>query len=120
MITLLGTPRHSQRISRRNLLQLGTLGLGGLALPDLLRLQPLGNALPEVSRSLPKPVIRFWLYGGPSHIDMYDLKPEAPANYRGEFKPIRTNVPGLDICELLPLQSRLADKFALIRNMKFQ
>ena len=61
-----------------------------------------------------------YLNGGPSHIDMYDLKPDAPVEYRGEFKPIRTNVPGMDICELMPLQAKIADKLAIIRNMKFQ
>ena len=61
-----------------------------------------------------------YLYGGPSHLDMYDLKPDAPAEFRGEFKPIRTNVPGMDICELMPLQARIADKLAIIRNLRFQ
>ena len=53
-------------------------------------------------------------------MDTYDLKPDAPVEYRGEFKPIQTNVPGMDICELMPLQAKIADKFAIIRNMKFQ
>ena len=61
-----------------------------------------------------------YLNGGPSHIDLYDLKPDAPVEYRGEFKPIKTNVPGFDICELMPLQAKIADKLAIIRNMKFQ
>jgi hypothetical protein len=61
-----------------------------------------------------------YLNGGPSHVDMYDMKPDAPVEYRGEFKPIRTNVPGMEICELLPLQAKIADKFAIIRNMKFE
>jgi hypothetical protein len=60
-----------------------------------------------------------WLNGGPSHIDMYDLKPNAPAEYRGEFQPIRTNVPGLDICELMPLQAKIADKLALLRTLQY-
>ena len=60
-----------------------------------------------------------YLNGGPSHVDMYDMKPDAPAEYRGEFKPIRTNVPGFDICEHMPLQATIADKLAVIRNMKF-
>ena len=59
------------------------------------------------------------LAGGPSHIDMYDLKPDAPADYRGEFKPIRTNVPGFDICEHMPLQAQIADKLALVRTVQF-
>src|SRR5260370_10025584 len=56
--------------------------------------------------------------GGPSHIDMYDMKPDAPVEYRGEFKPMQTNVPGLDICELMPLQAKIADKLAVIRGFK--
>jgi hypothetical protein len=59
------------------------------------------------------------LAGGPSHLDMYDLKPDAPSDYRGEFRPIRTNVPGFDICEHMPLQSRIADKLALVRTVQF-
>ena len=56
------------------------------------------------------------LSGGPSHIDMYDMKPLAPVEYRGEFNPIRTNVPGMEICELMPMQSQIADKFAILRG----
>ena len=59
------------------------------------------------------------LAGGPSHMDMYDLKPDAPADFRGEFKPIRTNVPGFDICEHMPLQAKIADKLALVRTVQF-
>jgi hypothetical protein len=62
-------------------------------------------------------VIFLWLPGGPSHMEMYDMKPDAPAEYRGDFKPIRTRVPGLDVCELLPLHAQVADKFALIRSI---
>jgi hypothetical protein len=67
-----------------------------------------------------KAAIMVYLNGGPSHLDMYDLKPDAPVEYRGEFKPIKTNLPGMDICELFPQQAKIADKFAIIRNMKFQ
>jgi hypothetical protein len=70
-----------------------------------------GRAVPDTS------VIFLWLPGGPPHMETYDLKPDAPSEYRGEFKPIRTNVPGLDICEHLPLHARCADKFALIRSI---
>ena len=59
------------------------------------------------------------LIGGPSHIDMYDMKPDAPVEIRGEFKPIKTNVPGIDICEHMPRQARIADKLTIVRNMKF-
>jgi hypothetical protein len=58
-----------------------------------------------------------YLPGGPSHLDMYDLKPDAPVEIRGEFQPIRTNVPGIDLCELMPLQARIADQFALVRGV---
>src|SRR6202040_2367481 len=67
-----------------------------------------------------KAVTYVYRWGGPSHIDTYDMKPDAPAEYRGEFKPIQTNVPGFDLCELFPLQATIADKLAVIRNMKFQ
>lgn len=102
-------------INRRTFLQAGTLGLGGLTLADLLRLQAQGAVR---SDSAPKSVIMVYLAGGPSHIDMYDMKPDAPAEIRGEFKPSRTNVSGLDICELMPLQTKIADKLAVIRGFQ--
>ncbi len=100
--------------SRRDFLRMGMLGLGGLSLADVLRLQSqaAGAALPN------KAVIMVYLPGGPSHVDTYDMKPDAPVEIRGEFKPIQTNVPGFDICELMPLQARIADKLALIRGFK--
>jgi uncharacterized protein (DUF1501 family) len=102
-------------MTRRGFLKAGTLGLGSLSLADVLRLRASGKATAEKNKA----VIFVYLFGGPSHIDTYDMKPDAPAEYRGEFKPIQTNVPGFDICELLPLQAKIADKLALIRNMKF-
>jgi hypothetical protein len=59
------------------------------------------------------------LAGGPSHMDMYDLKPDAPADFRGDFRPIKTNVPGFDLCEHMPMQARIADKLALVRTVQF-
>src|SRR5262249_43530619 len=100
-------------IARRDFLRLGGLGLGGLMLSDLLRLR----AQEQAPRS--KSVIMVLLIGGPSHIDMYDLKPDAPQDIRGEFKPIATKTPGMQICELMPLQAQIADKLAIIRNLKF-
>lgn len=100
-------------LSRRDFLQVGALGFGGLTLADLLKAQ--GAQQAKASR---KSVIMIYLCGAPSHIDMYDLKPQAPVEYRGEFKPIQTNVPGVEICELMPLQSRIADKLAIIRNLR--
>jgi hypothetical protein len=102
-------------LSRRSFLKVGTLGLGGLALADYLRLRAKGEssltAVPETS------VIFVWLPGGPPHMEMYDVKPEAPRDYRGEFNPIPTNVPGLDVCELMPLHATCADKYSIIRSV---
>ena len=80
---------------------------------DLLRLRAEDNA-PRV-----KSVIMVLLVGGPSHIDMYDLKPDAPVEFRGEFKPIATKAPGMSLCELLPRQAQIADRLTIIRNLKF-
>jgi hypothetical protein len=102
-------------ISRRHFLKVGGLAMGGLSLADLLRLKSHGATRPEAGA---KAVIMIYLPGGPSHIDMYDMKPEAPEEIHGEFKPIRTNVPGLDICELMPLQATIADKLAVVRGLK--
>jgi hypothetical protein len=102
-------------ITRRGFLRLGSLTLGGLTLGDMLRLR--ANA-GESGTPRQKSIIMIHLSGGPSHLDMYDMKPGAPSEYRGEFKPIRTNVPGMEICELLPLQARLADKFAILRGVQ--
>ena len=77
--------------SRRTLLKVGSLGLGGLALPNLLRCEA-AAAQAAGERPRRKAVILLWLAGGPRHIDMYDLKPDAPAEFRGEFKPIASNV----------------------------
>jgi hypothetical protein len=117
MLTFLGANRHfCDGLTRRDFLHVGGLGLAGLTLADLLRLRADGAATaPSRSRA----VIMVYLAGGPSHIDMYDLKPDAPAEFRGPFRPIRTNVTGLQLCELMPRQAQNADKFALIRNMKF-
>ncbi len=109
-----GKQRSCDSFSRRDFLRFSALGLGGLTLPDVLRLQ----AQAGTGKS-PRAVIMICLAGGPSHIDTYDLKPDAPVEFRGEFKPIGTNVPGFDICELMPLQARIADKLALVRSLQF-
>jgi len=98
--------------SRRSFLQVGALAVGGLTLPNLLRLRA---AQPAAARQK-KSVILIWQAGGPSHIDMYDLKPNAPAEVRGEFKPISTNVPGIQIGEHLPNQAKLFDKLSVVRS----
>ncbi len=116
MLTLWnGKNRPRDPLSRRDFLSIGALGVGGLALPDILRLQAEAKGT-----SSPRAVIMVCLGGGPSHIDMYDLKPEAPSEYRGEFRPIKTNVPGFDICEHLPLQAKIADKLAVVRNLQLR
>ena len=84
------------------------------ALADVLRLRAEGN-----SSGKAKAVIMICLAGGPSHLDMYDMKPAASLEYRGEFKPIKTNVPGFDICEHMPMQATVADKLALVRTVQF-
>jgi len=99
--------------SRRGFLQVGGLALGGLTLPGLLKLRAAEKQIPT---SRKKSVILIWQAGGPSHIDMYDLKPNAPAEVRGEFKPISTNVPGIQISEQLPLQARMFDKLSVVRS----
>jgi hypothetical protein len=100
-------------VSRRHFLRGAGLGLGGFMLGDLLRLRAEGKA-PRA-----KSVIMVLLIGGPSHIDMYDMKPDAPIDIRGDFKPIKTRVPGIEICEHMPRQARIADKLTIVRNMKF-
>jgi hypothetical protein len=100
--------------SRRSFLRVGSLGLGGLTLPTLLRLQAAAAAQGE--QVAKKSVILVWLAGGPSHLDMYDLKPQAPAEFRGEFRPVATNVSGIEICEHLPLQAKVMDKLAIVRS----
>jgi|TARA_Y100001968_G_scaffold74342_1_gene65768 hypothetical protein len=99
-------------LSRRDFLQIGGGGLGAMSLPAILQAE--SNAGITSSN---KAVIHLHLAGGPSHQDMFDLKPEAPSEFRGEFNPIHTNVPGLDICEHMPQLSTMADKFAVIRSL---
>src|SRR4030095_4576902 len=98
--------------SRRNFLRIGALSLGGLALPQILQ----AEAASGIRRSH-KAVIMVFLPGGPSHQDMFDLKLDAPAEIRGEFKPISTNVPGIQISQHLPRLAKLADKYTIIRSM---
>jgi hypothetical protein len=112
-----GPEQFCDGLSRRSFLKAGGLALGGLALPDFLRLQAQGAVTPK---GLGKSVIMICLGGGPSHVDTYDLKPEAPSEIRGEFRPIKTNVPGMEISELLPRQAKIADKFAVVRSATWQ
>lgn len=114
MLTIVGGDKGQfcDRLSRRNFLQVGALGIGGLTLADLLR----HEAKAGVSNSH-KAIINIHLGGGPSHQDMFDLKPDAPREFRGEFNPIKTNVDGLEICEHFPRLATMADKFAVLRSL---
>ena len=113
MPTAAATPCHA---SRRAVLRAGTLGIGGLTLPQLLSLRAAQSA--EARRDTA--VILFWMTGGPSHIDTYDMKPAAPAEIRGPFRPIATSQPGLDVCELLPRHAALGDRLTVIRSFRHQ
>lgn len=114
MITLEGNPYPlCSGVSRRDALKIGTLGWAGLALPNLLQAQ----AEAAVTRGRAKSIIMVHLGGGPSHIDTYDPKPEAPVEIRGEFKAIPTSVDGIQIGEHFPLQAKLMDRLALIRSI---
>ena len=99
--------------SRRWFLQTGMASLGGLSLPQLLSL-PASGARPTIDK---KAVILFWLSGGPSHIDMWDPKPDAPREIRGPFGVIPTNIPGVHFSEHLPMQASIADKLSIIRSV---
>ena len=116
MLTIYGPkPNNSgfcDGVSRRSFLKIGALGLGGLTLPQLLRAEAAGGV-----KMGHKAVIMIFLPGGPSHQDMFDLKMDAPSEVRGEFKPIETNVSGIQICEHLPKVAKLMDKMAIIRSI---
>jgi hypothetical protein len=117
MLTIFGK-HHSgggycDGVSRRDFLTIGgTLFGGALALPNLLAAEARQGI-----RTSHRAVINVFLPGGPPHLDMYDLKPDAPAEIRGEFKPIKTNVPGIEICEHFPQLAKMMDKFAIIRSL---
>jgi hypothetical protein len=112
MLTLWGArEKFCDGISRRGFLRIGALG-AGLTLAEMLRLRALAG-----TGSSNKSAIMIYLPGGPSHMDMYDLKPDAPKEFRGEFNPINTNVPGVQICEHFPMQAKMWDKLACIRSI---
>lgn len=117
MLTILGenSGRFCDGHSRRDFLQIGGLALGGSSLPQLLQAE---SSLGKSSRGINhKAVIMIMLPGGPPHQDMWDLKMDAPSEYRGEFRPIKTNVPGVEICEEFPRIAKMADKFSFVRSM---
>ncbi len=116
MLKIFNTPQGSRRfcdgVSRRNFIKIGALGMGGLALPQLLQAESVAGI-----RKSHKAVIMIYLPGGPPHQDTFDLKLDAPSEIRGEFRPIPTNLPGLQICEHLPRIATICDKLAVIRSM---
>jgi len=114
MLKILGSQKSQfcDRISRRNFLQIGGLGLGGLALPQILEAE---KADPK--RKQHKGIIMIFLPGGPPHQDMWDIKVDAPSEIRGEFNAIQTNVSGIEIGDQFPRMAKMADKFAFIRSM---
>ena len=117
MLTILGRETRGVKsccdgISRRDFLTIGGMALGGISLPQVLRAESEAGQ----GRSH-KAIINVYLPGGPSHLDMWDLKPDAPLEIRGEFKPIQTNVPGIEICELFPNLARVMDKFIPVRSL---
>lgn len=107
-----GGQRFCDGVTRREFLKIGGLALGGLSLLDLLSLEAQAGI-----RGSHKAIIMIFLPGGPAHQDMFDLKMDAPAEIRGEFKPIKTNVAGIEICEHLPRLAKMMDKFAIIRSL---
>jgi hypothetical protein len=117
MLTILGAPdacgqSFCDGLSRRNFLKIGGMVMGGLSLPALLRAEEESGI-----GSSHKAIINVFLAGGPPHQDMWDIKTEAPAEIRGEFNPIATNVPGIEICELFPKLAAMADKLVFIRSI---
>ena len=113
MITIPGTANtFCDGVSRRNFLRIGALGFGGLALPELLRAEQAKG-----TGSSQKSIVMIYLPGGPPHQDMFEIKTDAPSEIRGEFRPIKTNVPGIEICELLPKTASIMDKLVPIRSV---
>jgi hypothetical protein len=110
------TPRPSFTgpLRRREFLRLGLAGLGGLTWPELLRRRAAAAPGPRRERTA---LLVVWLHGGASHLETYDPKPRAPAEYRGPYRPIATRVPGTQICELLPRHAQVAHRFTLLRSL---
>lgn len=109
---------NTHPMPRRSFLSMGALGISGLSLSQVFRLRAeAAEANGKPSTPPDTSVIFVWLAGGAPHMETYDMKPDAPEEYRGAFKPIPTNVPGIDVCELLPLHAKCADKYTLIRSI---
>jgi hypothetical protein len=117
MLTFLGNKqRFCDGLNRRNFMKIGAFG-AGLTLADVMRAQAAKKESGPSAATAPKSAIMVYLPGGPSHMDMWDLKPDAPAEFRGEFKPIDTNVPGVRISEHFPMQAKMWDKLAVVRSL---
>jgi len=113
MLTIYGRQQQfCDGLNRRNFIKIGGLGMGGLSLPHLLKAESQSGV-----RNSNKAIIMIYLPGGPPHQDMYDIKTEAPSEIRGEFKSIKTNVPGIHVCEHLPLLAKMTDKLVLLRTI---
>ena len=125
MISIPGQPGSTcDGWSRREFLRVGGAGFLGISLADILRLQANASTTPEPGKNQSgwgnaKSVIFVFLQGGPSHIDIWDPKPDAPSNVRGEFKPIKSNVPGISLSEVMPMLAKQMDKATLIRSMSY-
>ena len=126
MINIYGRKQggYCDGVSRRSLLKIGAMGVAGLGLADLFRLEALAaetGAAAAAAGGMPKTsaksLINIYLGGGPPQTDMFDLKPDAPSEFRGEFSPIKTNVDGIQICELMPRLAQMADKYAIVRSI---
>lgn len=113
MPSFLDAAKQPVSVDRRAVLRVGALGLGGLTLDQMLRLQTVRGA----SRGKAKGAILFWMAGGPSHIDMYDMKPHATSEVRGPFDPIETNLPGLLVNQYMPRHAKIAEKISVIRSI---
>src|SRR5215207_5395754 len=108
----------SRHMDRRSFLRIGGATLCGVSMLDILK----AKATPSQTTARPNgrramQMICVWMAGGPPHTDMFDMKPDSPSDYRGEFRPIRSNLPGLDVCELMPRLAQQADKYTIIRSV---
>ena len=109
------TSSYCDGLSRRSFVQVGLAGMASAGLPQILRAKEASAQAGYKPKDTA--VILIWLDGGPGHMDMYDMKPEAPAEYRGIWSPISTNVPGFEVTQLFPLQAQVADKFSMVRSL---
>src|SRR5437870_2022677 len=118
MLCVLGSPKRlCAGVTRRDFLQVGGLGTLGLGLDSFFRLQSARADSADRTLGRAKNVILLYLFGGPSHLDTLDMKPNAAAEVRGELKPIRSRLPGCDVCEHLPNLARVMDRVCVVRSL---